>query len=791
MKFKQPAEIPFQLQFSFNKIIEHWEQLAASPGDSRNGLAKQIIKEIEPYPEFKTGITDIALVKNNPQLISLLLSELFPAALTNNEIKAVTLPYQHLLINPTKRLQDILNSANPPFDIYISDSDEHQLYIMSCCLIMNRFYGTSFDFTRPLFYDIPTSESVVKHYRITYNGDFLELNPTENAPAISQTDIELLRDNFDDLELWKQKFPPGSWIIKGFAIVTLFDATVENAVSTLKETLLGQRNEILKQQLESIFRSIFNIPDLYIGLSAYNAKEHTFNAVNFDQRVSSFLLSDEQEKEAGKALCPSAITSLIEKKTYYAVSNVAAHLTKSEDDGFVKRFNAQGIKSFILAPVVKNDKLIAVFEVVSHKAGQLNSINANRLNIIMPFLTDTIDRQFTDLNNQVRALIQIEYTSIHPSVYWKFEREALKFIHNKILNKSYSLKEIVFENVYPLYGQIDIKDSSVTRNNCLQTDLQKQAASIMALLQQLQPDFKVVTKEYINELNEILIQLHSTFKADTEQSFNHFLDVKVYPLFNEAISSQLPITPLIDNYFSNSDKNNGDFHTHRRKYDETITLINERMALKLDHDQAEAQARFPHYYERFKTDGIEHSLYIGSSIAPDRKFELSDLYNLRLWQIQVLCEMEAEHQLHKTHLPYPLEVTSLILVFSAPIAIRFRTDEKHFDVDGAYNARFEVVKKRIDKAFVKGTHERITAVGKLTVVYSNKEEEWEYITYIQFLQSKQMLDDEIELLEIEDLQGISGLKALRVKILYSNKLLFAKRYDYNELLHEIKQQNVE
>ncbi len=786
MKLRQPEENPFQLQLSFNKIIEHWEQLAISANDSRSGLARHILKEIEPYPEFRTGITNLAPVKNNPELIGLLLSELFPAALTDNEIKAITLPYQHLLINPTKRLQNILNSANPPFDIYISDSDDHQLYIMSCCLIMNRFYGTRFDFTRPLFYNIPTAEGVIKHYRITYNGDFLELIPTENAIAISQADIELLRDNFDDLGLWKQKFPPGSWLIKGFAMVTLFDATVENAVSTLKETLLSKHNEILKKQLESIFRSIFNIPDLEIGLAAYNAKENTFNAVSFDQRIPSFLLSDEQEKDADKTLCASAVTNLIEKKIYYAVSDVV----KNENDGFIKHVKAQNIKSFILAPVVKNNKLIAIFEIVSYQVGQLNSINANRLNIIMPFLTDTIDRQFTDLNNQVRALIQIEYTTIHPSVYWKFENEALKFLHYKNLNKTYSLKEIIFDDVFPLYGQIDIKDSSVSRNDCLQTDLQKQAVAVMALLQQLQSYFKAEADQYINELNEIIIQLNSSFKADTEQSFNHFLDIKIHPLFNQAILSHLAITPQISDYFLNSDKTDGDFHANRRRYDETITLINEKMALKLDHDQVEAQSRFPHYYERFKTDGIEHSLYIGSSIVPDRKFELTDLYNLRLWQIQVLCEMEAEHQVQKPYLPCLLEVTSLILVFSNPIAIRFRTDEKHFDVDGAYNARFEVVKKRIDKAFVKGTRERITAVGKLTVVYSSKEEEWEYITYVQFLQSKQMLDDEIELLEIEDLQGISGLKALRVKILYDNKLPFAKRYDYNELLHEIKQQGV-
>jgi hypothetical protein len=50
-----------------------------------------------------------------------------------------------------------------------------------------------------------------------------------------------------------------------------------------------------------------------------------------------------------------------------------------------------------------------------------------------------------------------------------------------------------------------------------------------------------------------------------------------------------------------------------------------------------------------------------------------DLYlnNLRLWQFQTLCKMELEHHNLKSALPYELDVTSLILVFSS-ITIRFR-----------------------------------------------------------------------------------------------------------------------
>jgi hypothetical protein len=68
---------------------------------------------------------------------------------------------------------------------------------------------------------------------------------------------------------------------------------------------------------------------------------------------------------------------------------------------------------------------------------------------------------------------------------------------------------------------------------------------------------------------------------------------------------------------------------------------------------------------RFKTDGVEHNLYIGASISSSKPFDLMYLNNLRLWQFQTLCKMELEH--HHLKSAYELDVTSLILVFSSPL----------------------------------------------------------------------------------------------------------------------------
>ena len=226
-------------------------------------------------------------------------------------------------------------------------------------------------------------------------------------------------------------------------------------------------------------------------------------------------------------------------------------------------------------------------------------------------------------------------------------------------------------------------------------------------------------------------------------------------------------------------------YKHRKDYDDSITLINKKMSELLDQKQIEAQAMYPHYFERFKTDGVEHNMYIGEAITKHTNFSKIYLYNLRLWQLQVMCEMENAYYNLKRNMPLDLDVASMILVFNSALSVRFRMDEKRFDVDGTYNARYEVVKKRVDKALIKGTKKRATEKGKITIVYSQKSDEREYLRYIKFLQAKNVLSKDVEVVQLEDLQGVTGLKAIRVDVLYKTDDNDKQFYTYEDLMKEI------
>ena len=112
----------------------------------------------------------------------------------------------------------------------------------------------------------------------------------------------------------------------------------------------------------------------------------------------------------------------------------------------------------------------------------------------------------------------------------------------------------------------------------------------------------------------------------------------------------------------------------------------------------------------------------------------------------------------------PLDTTHLVLIQNTPISIRFRYDEKRFDVDGTYDIRQEIIKSRIDKATIKGSRERLIQPGKIAIVYSHPEEALEVRRHIEFLHSEGYVLEEMETLDLEELPGVQGLKAFRIDV---------------------------
>ncbi|KJD31581.1 cell surface protein [Tamlana nanhaiensis] len=792
MDINDNIESPLRLNISFNKLLEQYETLSKSDNEHTKAKAQTILTLAEQYPELRHGISDFDVITEREKEIAILLQDIFNPLLTNNEIKAASIPFHDFNFNVSNRFKSIVKTAGTDFKLQIKNMPNEEFYILTCTVILNFCYGYDLNFKRPVYYQIPDEKGILRYYKITYNADFCEIIPSANAPKITQEDYEELLDNFENIEIWKEKFPPQSYQFNGFVISNMFDVTDDQSISNIKSGLIIDDNcsdENFVDTFHEVFRSLLGINSLKIGFSIYNKEDHTFNRVDAIG-ANSFLINNITSKKCTDALCKWSYNRLLNEKKYFSVSNVDNAYQKSNGKApHIAALHKQGIKSAIFAPIANDDGLMGILEIVSPRPFELNSITTNKLVDVMPFIVSAVERSINEEENLIEAIIQQECTSIHPSVSWKFKEAAKKFLIQSHINPNEkpSFSKIAFHEVYPLFGQIDVKGSSDARNEATKKDLALQLSLISKILESISKTDKLPIFEQLNyQLEAFSSEINSDFKVDSEQQLISYFKNEIEPLFHHYLKKKDFPKAEIEDYFSKIDTNLGVIYHYRKSFDDTITLINKNMSAVLDDKQEEAQAMYPHFFERFKTDGVEHNMYIGESITKENSFNKIYLYNLRLWQLQAMYDMENSFYQNQNEYPISLDVASMVLVFNQPLSIRFRMDEKRFDVDGTYNARYEVVKKRVDKAFIKGTEERITAKGKLSIVYSQKEDELEYLKYISFMQSKNMLDDDVEILELQDLQGVTGLKALRVSFIYQKTDGGNVFYTYNDLMNEIK-----
>lgn len=783
------SESPMQWLISFNKLVEQYEVLAKSDDEFLAAKAKRVLKTQAPIPELREGFNDFSLLETYKKEIGIILQDLFSEVLTKNEIKTASVPFENIIFNSSERFRDIVATAGEDFDLEIKNMPTDERYIIACTIILNFLYGFKVNFKRPFYYEIPDAEGVMRYYKILYNADFKEIVATDKAKPITQEDFDELLDNFDNIDLWKEKFPPNSYIFKGFVISNMFDVTDDQSISNIKSNLIGEdkrKDDSFMEGFYEIFRSLLGIKDIKVGFSIYNDEEECFERV-YGVGMNSYLLNNLETASCQSSLCQWSYNRLMKENKVFSVSDVNRLYEKSKGKApHIKVLKDQGIQSAIFAPIANEDGLMGILEIVSDTPKILNSINANKLVDVMPYIISAVERSKNEEENLIEAIIQKECTSIHPSVHWRFEKEARKFIKDDFNGKEPSFNKIAFDNIYPLYGQIDIKGSSEARNSATQKDLTLQLKAVKSILSNaLKIESLPIYEQFNYQIDNYLKDIKEHFQVDSEQQIGSFLEHDIEPMLNHLYDFE-ELKEEIDAYSNSLDIKVNVLYKYRKEYDDTIALINKEMASLLDKKQIDAQKMYPHYFERFKTDGVEHNMYIGESITKEDSFNPVYLYNLRLWQLQIMCEMENAYYQMQSDFPVKLDVASMILVFNQPLSISFRMDEKQFDVDGTYNARYEIVKKRVDKAFIKGTNKRITDKGKLTIVYSQKQDEIEYLSYIRFLQSKNYLDTDVEIVELQDLQAVTGLKAIRVSVLYHKDKDDKAFYTYDDLMKELK-----
>lgn len=697
------------------------------------------------------------------------ISMLMPSMFVQNEMSFIGKPFSKRFSQTTAKLDEFFHRSDWEIKIDAEKIQSKNEIISIGSYILKTCYGIdAFEFYTDNLEFKNAKTGLIKHLEIGIKFDFVEVINTKPLLPISKDDVKKLLNNNTDSDLWLELLPPDRFLIKGFVIGTFHDITKIQIHSQMRENIANVADDSdpyeKMKEITMLFRSYLNDESIEIGL----ANLRFIDLINKDALSMSLTGEIDIRKiisaEANEGRC--VYSDAVHRHQTIILDDIDEKATMAPAE---KQLKKNGIESIILVPVYNEDKdkLVAILEIGSRKKMGVSNIVLLRLKEMVGLMNLMINTYTKEMDKFVDLIIRDHFTAIHPSVEWKFKEVATKYQVNLInQQEETSLDQITFENVHPIYGQADIVGSSSLRNEALCEDLLFNLVSLNNLIEiWLEKKRLFLLESYQLKVATIIDRLKDDFESNDESLIIDLLHNEIHPLLEELKGrhDDLPSTPYAE-YISLLDSEIGIVYNKRKLYEESVTALNAHISEFFSKEDILMQKTLPHYFEKYKTDGVEYNIYIGQSLLENGTYSENDLREFRIWQIQKMIEVTQKVAKLSPTLPVPITTAQLIFVYNNELNIRFRMEEKKFDVDGAYNVRYEILKKRIDKATIKGTDERLTVSGKVAIVYLQEKEKREYLDYIDFLKHSDKIEDEVEELELNRLPGAEGLKALRITV---------------------------
>ena len=765
-----PDTFPFRRQLSLRPLIDFWrgDRTETCEGAVCSALGAVVTESLSAAPELAGPLDDPAVLDRHPDVVDALMAAVFAPARWEMSLGAVLMPFDLVSVYETPGFRRALLSDDGHMRGHLNLEPEQLKLVrlrFAYKVVLARVYGIDLEVDYPFVVSAPDPETgLMRHYRITFDASFLDVTVTGETPVLTEADRGRLDAAFFDVTPLLHLLPPDRFLIEGFTIVHALDVTDQEVLSSIKRDLIDRESIVSHAKfvaLQDKLRTLFRLANLRFGLAALDGDKVLI--LNYGAELEhSCIFADSAHHKASEFEC-TVYARAVKTGQPVIVHDLAAH---PDPHPVEAQMVEAGLRALLVAPLHYQDRVIGTIELGSPAAGAFSPRQLPKLAEILPLFAMAVQRSIEELNNRVQGVIKEKATAIHPTVEWRFRKAVLDMIERRRdPSTELEMEPIVFPDVYPLYALADIRGSSTQRALAIQSDLLAQLSLAHAVLDEAHHQRRLPALDELRyRLTKHAGQIERGLKSGDEVGVIAFLRGDVERLFPHLEGFGPRVRERVAAYRQALDARVGTVYHERRKFEESVMRLTEAISSYLDLEEQAAQGMIPHYFEKQKTDGVDYQVYVGASLLEHDGYDPLYLKSLRLWQLMVSCGMALRAAQIRDRLPVPLEATHLVLVQNAPLSIRFRFDEKRFDVDGAYDIRYEIMKKRIDKALIKGTNERVTQPGRLAIVYSQPAEGQEYRAYIEYLQSLGYVERGVEDVELDALQGVHGLRALRVVV---------------------------
>jgi hypothetical protein len=778
---------PYRTTLSFVPYIQWLEQLVKEKSVPDVMMFRHVLRVVKKCPELLQPIEDLSVLDKYRKEVDLMLSTIIPTSMQDDLTVGVIVPFQPITVYGTSGFNRMVgNLGNGVWDFRNMNPEKamRDLTAFAGLGILNKHY--QFHLAHPEIMkgaEVDKVSGATNYFKPEINPRFSIIKTLKKPRSLSEIDLSPLKDDFFNPEFWLTNFPTDTFAFEGITVYRLVDISDRELVSQIEFGLLQSFRKVSKDWMDGMlktFRSYFKIPDLKMG--AVPVLKNSRQMINVAEENWCCLIPYSMQADMQGSYPGSVYEQAVMQRKPLVIDDVRRIDTRNPLNCALAD---QGMRSLILAPIFSEDQLLGMLELGAEEPNMFTFLSVLKLKEILPLVTMAFERISEDYNSQVQSTMKEYFTAIHPVVEWKFVEAAMSVLdeNNQRSNK---MPPIQFDNVLPVYGQIDVRGSSDKRNEAIRMDMIDYLQVASSILREAYEKHPIsILDELIYRTEKHLEKLHLSLDSGDETGLLEFMATEVEPAFRIIAERDPALKKSIDNFQHSLNPEHEFYHMRRKDFETSLTMINDRVAQLIEDEENRTQNFLPHYFEKYKTDGIEYNIYLGQSLLQNGTFDPLFLKSFRLWQLINMAELARETKRMQSMLPVPLETTQLILCYSNPFSIMFRMDEKRFDVAGAYNIRYEIVKKRIDKAHVKGTSERITQPGTIAIIYTQEKEAREYERYFEFLEARGYILPGAEQLEVEQLQGLLGLKALRVKVNYHGDGVPVP-WDEEELLKHIK-----
>jgi hypothetical protein len=764
--------LPVDSALSFAPFVRYLRRKIQEESTVKSAIYKNALAAFE---EKNLGEADIELgdIAEHDLLLEHIYACLSPSLATEDEMAwGLCFPLQPITFYGTNLMYQLLenkkNEQDAPVDTKSQEEHQREKLLLIYAFILRQLYNfRPSAFSHQFDVVLKSNTGLEGYFHVHINTDFIDVRAKKNIPELTFREMQQFLSDEDGLERLSSVLPLDLFEFRGISVLTITDVTAEQAVENIKKVRLTRTpgaEEASYAKVISSLKTLVQNNNIEFDLFPF-VRVNNKMVYGYVKGGSGVLFSVWGEQR----LSPETFQQLAEGYAANPNSFFSPDIRSESPEMFhwLDTFIELNVQSMALTPVFYNHVIVGVLGMHTWVGDAFDETALSLLEPAIDPIAQLLQVYIDEFNLEIENIIKEKYTSIQPSVQWKFNEAAWHHLHNKKRNLPVRDENISFSQVYPFYGAIDIRNSTTERNTASKADLGLHLSMLNETLLALKTEHSspLLDEMLFNckKWNDIL-QL-GDLNTTEENNLNIFLKEESSEYLQHIVQTQPKSKKLLEKYLQIIAASNGEVYKNRQALEVSMQMINTAINNYFETEKETLQQSYPCYFEKFRTDGVEYDIYIGQSIAPDRTFNHFHLKNLRLWQLSSMASVVGMIRQLRPSMPVKLETTQLIFIHNHTIDISFRADERKFDVEGAYNIRYQMIKKRIDKVLIRNTQERLTQPEKLALIYFNKRDIDDYLPFVTYLQETGVIHRETEDLELEDLQGLSGLKALRLQVL--------------------------